>query len=108
MNVRSAYRVDRRRARVFRPTLDRALVQPVDSLVQPVPVSDTIFDRVRADILSGTLAPGDPLPGERQLAEELGVNRHGIREAVKRLQQAGLVRVSHGGATRVLDWRDHG
>ena len=73
-----------------------------------MPVSDTIFDRVRADILSGTLAPGDPLPGERQLAEELGVNRHGIREAVKRLQQAGLVRVSHGGATRVLDWRDHG
>ena len=37
-----------------------------------------------------------------------GVNRHAIREALKRLQQAGLIRISQGGATRVLDWRDHG
>jgi DNA-binding FadR family transcriptional regulator len=29
-----------------------------------------------------------------------------VREAVKRLEQLGLVRISHGGATRVLDWRD--
>lgn len=73
-----------------------------------MPVSDSIFDRLRAEILGDRLAPGDPLPAERQLAEELGVNRHAIREAVKRLQQAGLVRVAQGGATRVLDWREHG
>ena len=73
-----------------------------------MPVSDSIFDRLRAEILGGVLAPGDPLPSERQLAEAHGVNRHAIREAVKRLQQAGLVRVSQGGATRVLDWREHG
>jgi DNA-binding FadR family transcriptional regulator len=42
------------------------------------------------------------------LAHELGCNRHAVREAVKRLQQAGLVAVSHGGATRVLDWRASG
>jgi GntR family transcriptional regulator, transcriptional repressor for pyruvate dehydrogenase complex len=73
-----------------------------------MPVSDSIFDRLRADILGGALAPGDPLPAERQLAEELKVNRHAVREAVKRLQQAGLVRVAQGGATRVLDWRETG
>lgn len=70
--------------------------------------SDELFDRLRSEILAGTLAPGDPLPSERQLAEEHAVNRHAVREAVKRLLQAGLVRVSHGGATRVLDWRVHG
>lgn len=37
-----------------------------------------------------------------------GVNRHAVREALKRLQQAGLVEVSQGGATRVLDWRSSG
>jgi DNA-binding FadR family transcriptional regulator len=70
--------------------------------------SESIFDRLRAEILAGALAPGDPLPAERQLAEQLKVNRHAVREAVKRLQQAGLVRVAQGGATRVLDWRVSG
>ena len=31
-----------------------------------------------------------------------------MREALKRLQQAGLIRISQGGATRVLDWRQSG
>src|SRR4051812_38304627 len=70
--------------------------------------SDGVHDRLRGAILSGRLAPGDPLPSERTLSDEHGVNRHAVREAVKRLQQAGLVRVSHGGATRVLDWRASG
>ena len=72
---------------------------------QLVLVSESVHDRLAGDVLSGRLAPGDALPSERVLSEELGVNRHAIREAIKRLQQAGLVRVSQGGATRVLDWR---
>ena len=48
------------------------------------------------------------MPSERTLAEELGVNRHAVREALKRLQQAGLIRIAQGGATRVLDWRQSG
>ena len=74
----------------------------------PVRVSDTVHERLRRDIVEGRLAPGDPLPSERALSEQLGVHRHGVREALKRLQQAGLVRISQGGATRVLDWRDSG
>ncbi|CAB4937634.1 unannotated protein [freshwater metagenome] len=71
-------------------------------------VSDVLHDRLRAQVLSGDLAAGDPLPSERTLAETHGVNRHAVREALKRLEQAGLVRISHGGATRVQDWREHG
>jgi GntR family transcriptional repressor for pyruvate dehydrogenase complex len=73
-----------------------------------IPLSETIFVRIRDGILGGRPAAGAPLPSERALAEELGCNRHAVREAVKRLQQAGLVAVSHGGATRVLDWRVSG
>jgi GntR family transcriptional repressor for pyruvate dehydrogenase complex len=72
------------------------------------PLSESIFVRLRDGILAGRPAAGAPLPSERALAEELGCNRHAVREAVKRLQQAGLVAVSHGGATRVLDWRATG
>jgi GntR family transcriptional repressor for pyruvate dehydrogenase complex len=72
------------------------------------PLSETIFVRLRDGILGGRPAAGEPLASERVLAEELGCNRHAVREAVKRLQQAGLVAVSHGGATRVLDWRASG
>ena len=71
-------------------------------------VSEVVHDRLRGDILTGSLAPGDAVPSERVLAERLGVGRHAVREALKRLEQAGLVRISHGGATRVLDWRDGG
>lgn len=75
----------------------------------PIPrtaISDTIFVRLVEEILTGRLPAGDPLPSERELSLTLQVNRHAVREALKRLQQAGLVRVSHGGKTRVLDWRE--
>ena len=72
------------------------------------PVSEAVFDQLRAAILAGGYAPGDPLPAERLLAEAFAVNRHAVREALKRLQQAGLVEVRHGGATRVRDWRVDG
>jgi GntR family transcriptional regulator, transcriptional repressor for pyruvate dehydrogenase complex len=67
--------------------------------------SDLVHDRLRREVLEGRLAPGDAVPSERVLAEELGVNRHAVREALKRLEQAGLVRITQGGATRVQDWR---
>jgi len=70
-------------------------------------VSDEVFGQLVAEILSGRLSADDALPGERELAERFGVNRHAIREALKRVQQAGLVRISQGGKTRVLDWRGH-
>lgn len=73
-----------------------------------VPVSTAVYDALRADILSGRLRPAEAVPSERTLSDRFQVNRHAVREAVKRLQQAGLVQVSHGGATRVRDWRRTG
>ena len=71
-------------------------------------LSARIHDRLRDEILAGGYAPGDALPSERRLSEQLGASRHAVREALKRLQQSGLVRISQGGATRVRDWRRHG
>ncbi|WP_433385276.1 FadR/GntR family transcriptional regulator [Micromonospora sp. KLBMP9576] len=70
-------------------------------------VSDHVFGQIRDAVVDGRYRPGEALPGERELAATFGVNRHAVREALRRLQQLGLVRISQGGATRVLDWRVH-
>ncbi len=53
------------------------------------------------------MQPGQPLPSERRLAEVLGVSRPAVREAIKRLTEAGLVEVRHGDATTIRDFRKH-
>lgn len=68
-------------------------------------LSQDVFERLRALILTGDMHPGSALPSERALGERLGVNRGAVREGLKRLQQSGLVKISQGGPTRVLDYR---
>lgn len=47
-------------------------------------------------ILERGLGPGDAMPTELELVEELGVGRNTIREALKVLQSMGIVEVRHG------------
>lgn len=68
-------------------------------------LSDAVFEQLRDQIVSGQLDVGAPLPSERVLCEMLDVNRGAVREALKRLEQARLVSIQQGGATRVLDFR---
>lgn len=68
-------------------------------------VSDEVFDQLRDRIVYQELKAGEELPSERLLSEMLGVSRNAVREAIKRLQQARLVEVKHGGTTTVLDYR---
>ena len=67
-------------------------------------VADDVFEQILTDVVAGELASGATLPGERRLAELLGVSRPVVREALQRLAQAGLVEVRHGGATTVRDF----
>jgi GntR family transcriptional regulator, transcriptional repressor for pyruvate dehydrogenase complex len=75
--------------------------------VQKKSLSDAVFEQLRTEIISGRMEPGSTLPAERALCEALGVNRGAVREALKRLEQARLVSVQHGGSTTVLDYREH-
>jgi GntR family transcriptional regulator, transcriptional repressor for pyruvate dehydrogenase complex len=68
-------------------------------------VSDEVFDQLCTRIVSRELKAGGELPSERLLSEMLDVSRNAVREAIKRLQQARLVEVKHGGTTTVLDYR---
>lgn len=78
---------------------------PMFSAVQKRSLADAVFEQLSERIFQGVLESGRELPAERILAEQLGINRGAVREGLKRLQQAGLVAVRHGGATQVLDWR---
>jgi len=83
----------------------------VSSVLKPVrkqSLSDAVFDQLREQIVSGEMKAGTALPAERALCETLDVNRGAVREALKRLAQARLVSVQHGGASRVLDYRSSG
>jgi DNA-binding FadR family transcriptional regulator len=73
--------------------------------VQRRSLSDAVFEQLRDQILRGEREPGSSLPAERALCEALGVNRSAVREALRRLEQAGLVVVRQGGSSRVLDYR---
>jgi len=67
-------------------------------------VAEEIVHQLRTLILRGDYAVGDKLPPERRLAEELGVNRASLREAIKALEHMGLVKTRQGDGTRVLDF----
>jgi len=71
-------------------------------------VPDAVFQQILADVVTGEIAPGDPLPSERRLAEVLGVSRPAVREALQRVAAAGLVEVRQGDTTTVRDYRRHG
>lgn len=68
-------------------------------------VPDEVYDQLLGELLDGGLAPGEPLPSERRLAEVLGVSRPAVREAMQRLAHAGYVDVRQGDATTVRDFR---
>ncbi len=60
-------------------------------------------------ILDGDYAPGESLPGERELALALGVTRPTLRAALARLERDGWLTIQQGKATRVNDfWREGG
>jgi len=53
---------------------------------------DKIIDQIRAMITSGGLKPGDKLPPERKLAEQFGVSRGPVRDAIQKLEFYGILR----------------
>lgn len=66
-----------------------------------VPVPRSVSGSLRALILGGELKPGDRLPSQRDLAEQLGVSRPSVREALTELEAMGLVIVKVGSGVYV-------
>ena len=57
---------------------------------------EEICERIREQLALGQLKPGDKLPPERDLAQQLGVSRNVLREALRSLEMAGVLRLQKG------------
>jgi GntR family transcriptional repressor for pyruvate dehydrogenase complex len=68
-----------------------------------LPSSASPVERVEDYIRRGGFRSGDKLPSEREFAELLGCSRTAVREAVKQLNQKGLIRSSVGRGLFVAD-----
>src|SRR5258708_10684927 len=65
-----------------RPPLDRT---------SPIPLYFQIAENLKEAIEAGTIAPGERLDNELELAEQLGVSRPTVRQAIQRLGPQGLL-----------------
>jgi DNA-binding FadR family transcriptional regulator len=63
-----------------------------------------VQEEIKAHIIRHRLRPGDPLPTEAELAQQLEVSRGSVREAVKALEGFGVVEVRHGSGLFVQDF----
>lgn len=66
-------------------------------------LSDGIVEQLESMILEGTLKVGERLPPERALAEQFGVSRPSLREAIQKLVAKGLLLSRQGGGTYVAE-----
>lgn len=73
-------------------------LEPIDRTTRPT-LTTELGRRLLAYLMSGAVKPGDRIPSERQLAEQLGVGRSVVREALKSLTLLGLLEVRQGDGT---------
>lgn len=63
---------------------------------------EQVIDRLRQYVAEQRLGAGDKLPAERDLAQQLGVSRTSVKQAIVVLQVQGLVEARHGGGTYLV------
>lgn len=69
------------------------------------PMADVVYESLRDAVVEGRYEPGEKLIQE-QVADQLGVSRTPVRDALNRLAHEGLVRAVHGSGYLVSDLTD--
>ena len=59
-------------------------------------VSESVANQIRQAIFSGQLEPGHKLPPEREMAEQFETSRVALREALRALEQEGMIEIKRG------------
>jgi GntR family transcriptional repressor for pyruvate dehydrogenase complex len=78
-------------------------VRRLYKVVQASRLYEQIVQQIEESILKGELSEGTQLPAERDLAKQFGVSRTAVREAIKALQEKGLVDAFPGRGTFVTN-----
>ena len=78
------------------------------AIFSPLPrrtIGDDVIDTLRKSIIAGAFAPGDHI-AEGGIAQQLGVSRAPVREAMMQLEREGLLVFDKRGAARVKIFTD--
>lgn len=71
-------------------------------------ISNLIIRQIRSAVVEGKLKPGDPLPPEKELMAQFGVSKHTLREALRALEEMGLIVIKRGAGggpvVSKMDW----
>lgn len=70
-------------------------------------VVNQVVKQITDSIIAGDLKPGDKLPTEPELCENLGIGRNSVREAIKILEAYGVVYIKRAEGTFVNDSYNH-
>lgn len=63
------------------------------------PIYLQIIERVKEALARGRLAPGDQIPAQRELAQQIGVNPNTVQRAYREMEHLGLVQTARGTGT---------
>ncbi|MDO8359812.1 MAG: GntR family transcriptional regulator [Devosia sp.] len=77
------------------------LREDVLAINEGVPLYKRLKGAIEAMVASGSLKPGEVLPGERVLAETLSLSRVTVRKSIEALVEDGLARRRHGAKTEI-------
>jgi GntR family transcriptional repressor for pyruvate dehydrogenase complex len=76
-------------------------------VIQSSRLYEQIVQQIEESVLNGGLKEGDKLPAERELALQFGVSRTAVREAIKALQEKGLVEAMPGRGTFITSGKSN-
>ena len=68
---------------------------------EEIAIGRQVVAQVKAFLQAGRYQPGDRLPGERDMAQQLGVSRNSLREALSTLTVLGVLETRQGSGTRI-------
>jgi DNA-binding FadR family transcriptional regulator len=71
-------------------------IKPLKPLARPPSLHASVQESLRSYIEGNNLVAGDPLPPESFLAQQLGVSRNSVREAIKALESIGILETRRG------------
>lgn len=74
-----------------------------DALPEKLSVVELIIETMKQALLRGDVLPGQKLPSEPEMAEQFGVSRSAVREAMRALSALGVITVRHGSGTYVAE-----
>ncbi len=66
-------------------------------------VVEQIIENFKQSLIKGELKPGQRLPSELELSQQLGVGRSAVREAMKVLQALGVIHIRQGDGTYIVE-----